>query len=314
MPVQTPVALIIFNRPDLTAQVVAALRQVQPRRLLVVADGPRTAEEQERTDAARAVIETIDWECEITRRYADSNLGCKRSVSGGLDWVFSLVEEAIILEDDCVPAPSFFPYCAELLEKYRQDDRVMMVAGTNLHPDLTPKAASYYFSHFNYIWGWATWRRAWQKNDVTMQRWAELNQLSWLKTITGDSRTAQKLHPIFQNAFEGGVDTWDFQWSYSCWLNHGLSIVPSANLISNIGFGAEATHTRTPGPYMNRLRGSLPLPLTTPVSVERKLSVDRVVFARMLGVELSKIEGVKRKFFKFLRTLLKYTWGEKFRS
>ena len=175
---KTPVAFIIFNRPDTTKRVFEAIRQAKPPKLFVIADGSRSDRlgEAEKCAATRAIIDGVDWECEILTNYSDVNLGCKIRVSSGLDWVFSEVEEAIILEDDCLPHPSFFAFCEELLEKYRNDSRIMQICGSNVLKDQVNIDDSYYFSKYGPIWGWASWRRAWQEYDVDMKLWAEVKK------------------------------------------------------------------------------------------------------------------------------------------
>src|SRR6266566_849672 len=181
----TPVAFIIFNRSERTAEVFGAIRAARPAQLFVIADGPRPDVESDATKCAatRAIIERVDWPCQIFRRYADKNIGLRRNVSEGLDWVFNQTERAIILEDDCLPDPSFFPFCEELLERYAEDRHVAMIGGTNLDPEhAAPRGEdSYYFSRFWQIWGWATWRRVWQLCDHEMKEWPELRRSCWLR-------------------------------------------------------------------------------------------------------------------------------------
>lgn len=158
----TAIVFLIFNRPEETARTFAAIKAARPSTLLVVADGPRLdrAGEQELCARTRTVIDGVDWPCEVLRNFADANIGCGRRVSSGLDWAFSQVDEAVILEDDCLPDPSFFPYCDELLERYRTDERIMMVSGNNFQNGASRTWDSYYFSRLPHCWGWATWRRA----------------------------------------------------------------------------------------------------------------------------------------------------------
>lgn len=176
----TPVAFMIFNRPEKTARVFAEIRKARPTQLFIVADGPRTEQEKEKTDATRAVTEHIDWECEVKRNYSDVNVGCKMRVSSGISWIFENVENAIILEDDCVPEQSFFPYCQELLERYKDDTRIMHISGDNFEWGRTgnfESDASYYFSRIPHVWGWATWRRAWNLYDINMTSWPECRRI-----------------------------------------------------------------------------------------------------------------------------------------
>lgn len=237
MSITTPIAFIIFNRPDLTEIVFEAIRQAKPNKLLVIADGPRFTEEAEKCNRARAVIQNVDWECEVLTNFSDINLGCKYRVSSGLDWVFSEVEEAIILEDDCLPTPSFFNFCQTLLEHYRHDERIMHICGNNFHP-YSINDYSYHFSLYNHIWGWATWRRAWKYFDVEMKTWQQCKKLSLFDSLWIDSYEKKYWIEIFDQVSANLVDTWDYQWTYACWSQSGLSVNPNTNLVSNIGFGS----------------------------------------------------------------------------
>ena len=211
----------------------------------MVADGPRAdrPDDIEKCKAARAVIEGVDWDCEVLTNYSDLNLGCKKRVSSGLDWVFEIVEEAIILEDDCLPHPSFFRFCQGLLDYYRNDKRIMAISGDNFQLGRKRTEYSYYFSRYNHIWGWATWRRAWQYYDVKMKLWQEVRDGNWLESILGETQAMKYWRKIFQTAYDNKVDTWDYPWTFACWIQNGLTILPNQNLVSNIGFGEGATHT-----------------------------------------------------------------------
>ncbi len=243
MGLKTPVAFLVFNRPDTTEQVFAAIRQTQPEMLLVVADGPRSGlpDEGQRCAQVRAIVDHVDWPCRVLKNYSDINLGCKQRVSSGLDWVFAQVEEAIILEDDCLPNSSFFPFCEKLLEYYRDDERVMMVAGSNFLLETPELKESYCFSRYFPIWGWATWRRAWQHYDLSMQQWPRLRQERQIKALYSQPYMWRYVSAMMDNCYQNRINTWDIQWVYSCLFNNGLSAVPRVNLISNIGLAG--THT-----------------------------------------------------------------------
>jgi hypothetical protein len=259
MSLSTPVVLIIFNRPDTTEKVFQAIRQAQPQKLLIIADGPRIdrPDEAQKCALSRAVIDQVDWECEVLTNYSDINLGCKYRVSTGIDWVFSEVEEAIILEDDCLPAASFFQFCQNLLEKYRDDERIMMISGDNFQPEDKQFEDSYYFSKYVHIWGWATWRRAWQHYDVEMSSWKEFQDKGLLKDTCNDPIEAEYWLKIFNDVANNCIDTWDQQWVYTCWQQSGMSITPSVNLISNIGFRDDATHTLWKSPRSEMKTGDI---------------------------------------------------------
>lgn len=253
------VAFLIYNRPELTRQVFAAISKVRPSGLLVVADGPNPNRpgDQERVAAARRIVEHIDWPCEVRRNYSEVNLGCRRRVASGLDWVFSKVDEAIILEDDCLPDPSFFHFCSELLDRYRGDERIMHISGANLQADKCGKTDSYYFSRYPYIWGWASWRRAWKYYDAELKAWPGSERVAQSKVLCNDPEELVYWAAIFDKVKAGRVDSWDYAWVHACFARAGLSIVPSVNLISNIGFSDDATHTLSGSPLANLPTGSI---------------------------------------------------------
>lgn len=238
---------MIFNRPDTTVRVFEAICAARPARLLVVADGPRSnrSDEADRCVAARAIIDRVDWDCEVLTNFSATNLGCKRRVSSGLDWVFSQVDEAIILEDDCLPHSSFFTFCENLLEKYRDDTRIMMIGGCNFLANEIPSETSYFFSRYFPIWGWATWRRAWMKYDISMKEWPSLKRDQQISAMYIQESVRTHMETAFDLTYKGSIDTWDYQWFYSCLFNNGLAIVPRVNLISNIGI--IGTHSKSFG-------------------------------------------------------------------
>ena len=241
----TPVALIMFNRPDLTQQVLAAIAKARPSLLLVIADGPRASrpQEAELCRQTRALLQRVDWPCEVRTNFSLGNLGCRRRVSSGLDWVFEQVEQAIILEDDCLPHPSFFNYCQDLLERYRNEPRIMHIGGSSFQANNWHCAHSYYFSKYMHIWGWATWRRAWELYDVNTALWPVVKKSGRLKDLCTDPFERAMWTRYFDNIHAGRTDTWDTQWIFACWQAGGIGITPAVNLVSNIGFRADATHT-----------------------------------------------------------------------
>lgn len=280
---ETPVALLVFNRPDTTAQVFSAIAGARPSRLLVVADGPRSHRpgEAEACAAARAITEQVNWPCAVSRDYSETNLGCARRVASGLNWVFEQVEEAIILEDDCVPHPTFFPYCEELLGRYRDDERVMHVGGTNVRGGRRIGDGSYYFSRYVHVWGWATWRRAWRHFDLPMAHWPGLRAGSLLEAVLADPWAARCWRQIFDAAYSRTIDTWDYAWVFACWRQNGLAVIPNENLVSNIGFCPEATHTWDPNsPAAELPTAALEFPLREPAAVVPDLAADRFTFER----------------------------------
>jgi hypothetical protein len=260
------VAIIVFNRPDLTLQLLDVLSRVKPGRVYVISDGPRIDKKNE-FDLVQEVRKIIDdkiaWPCLLKKNYSDVNLGCGRRVSSGISWVFENEEEAIILEDDCIPSRSFFRFAAEMLERYRYDRRVMHISGTKLG-EYDLGGESYCYSKYPQIWGWATWRRAWNLYDFSGRLWCDSIVRSAIRydcQVTGDYSF---WNSAFRSIVLGRIDTWDHQWILCCWINSGLSITPSSNLIGNRGFRADATHTKIPSVEHVLKEGDIQFPLVSP--------------------------------------------------
>lgn len=262
----TPVAMIIFNRPESTVKVFKEIAKAKPPTLLIIADGARLerAGEKEKCEQARAIVNQIDWDCELHTNFADQNLGCKLRVASGIDWIFEQVEEAIILEDDCLPDPTFFRFCEEMLERYRHNERVGMVSGGNLQFGRVRGAGSYYFSQYTHIWGWATWRRAWAHYDRDIKLWPAFRDEQWLETFFKKSDEQLYWKNSFQAVYEGKLDTWDCSWTLASLIHGMLQVVPNVNLISNIGFGPDATHTHVEGVHANMPTIPIQFPLVHP--------------------------------------------------
>lgn len=278
---KVPVALVIFNRPDATRRVLEAVASAKPDRLFVIGDGPRsTHPEDERLVAeTRAMIDRLDWPGEIQTNYSAVNLGCTARVSSGLDWVFSQTPEAVILEDDCLPHPSFFPFCEQLLDRYRDSPEVHMISGSN--PVGARGPWSYHFSRSYSIWGWATWERSWRHYEEDLRAWRELRETDWIERLLQDGNGARVGRTVLDATYRGEMP-WDFYWVFCGWLRDALSITPSTNLVTNIGFGAGATHeTDASDPYAARPFEPMSFPLVHPPAIEALQEADSAVWSAM---------------------------------
>ncbi len=282
----------------MTEQVFATIRRAQPETLLLVADGPRpdVPTDADQCLAAQAAVARIDWPCQVHRNYSERNLGCRNRVASGLDWAFQLVEEAIVLEDDCVPHhPSFFRFCEDLLEYYRDEPRVMCISGSNFQNGIRRGEGSYYFSLFNHCWGWATWRRAWSQFDVKASSWPALRETNLLADLFPDSSHADYWARRFERVYSARADTWDFQWTLACWAHQGLTCTPNANLVANIGYGPEATHTmREENPA--ELSHEMEFPLRHPASIQRDMAADNYTMRHRFQAR----EGIFRRWLRAL--------------
>ncbi|HEY9609031.1 glycosyltransferase family 2 protein [Allocoleopsis sp.] len=300
---QTPVVFIIFNRPYHTEQVFEVIRQAQPSKLLVIADGPRSnrPDDREKCAAARGIIDRVDWDCQVFKNYSDLNLACDPRIIDGLNWVFDTVEEAIILEDDCVPDPTFFPYCEQLLERYRHDERIMNISGQNVLFGRKRTEYSYYFSRFTLCWGWATWRRSWQYFDVSLKLWPEVRDRKFMKDILEDPYAVKVWQRTAQMLYDGRLTGWDFKWMFACWLQNGLCIISDRNLVTNIGYGAEATHIHDEkDPYIKMATEAMDFPLKHPPFIIRDLEADKLTQRTLFDYDPNILKKVQNKLKKIL--------------
>jgi hypothetical protein len=280
----TPVVFIVFNRPDCAAAALAPIRAARPRRLYVVADGPRAArpEDVALCRATREVVDRgIDWPCEVVRDYASANLGCARRVVSGLHDVFAREEQAIVLEDDCVADPTFFRYAGEMLARFRTEDRIWHIGGANFQPGAQPDRC--YFSRYNHVWGWAAWRRSWANFDWEMKDWPAVRLTSWLRDELGDRWAAQYWRDAFDAVAAERVDSWAYRWTYAMWRRGGLAVLPGANLVTNIGFASGGTHVRAADRRLSRAATAMQFPLQAPAGIARDVAADayteRTVFS-----------------------------------
>lgn len=300
---KAPVAFFIFNRPQLTAKVFEGIRQAKPNKLFIIADGPRSArpDDRDKCAATRAVVEQIDWDCEVFRNYSEVNLGCGRRVSTGISWVFEQVEEAIILEDDCLPHPTFFPFCEQLLEKYRNEPKIMSISGTNWLGQWKSEQQSYHFNFCGGIWGWATWKRAWQGYDYEIKLWSNRKIRQEIKDFIEDEQIFKWYDQVFSQAYRGEINAWSYQWMFQCLFHSGLEVVPSVNLISNIGFGEEASHTKNPYDF----RSNLPQhSMLFPLKEAKELVIDREY-----GKQVVKKLSINSHLLVRLKNKIKRWWA-----
>jgi hypothetical protein len=297
-PCTTPIVSIVFNRPEATRQVFNAIRMARPQQLFVIADAPRSEYPQdiEKCAATRAIFDEIDWECEVFKNYADRNLGCGLRPATGLDWVFDRVESAIILEDDCLPHPTFFPYCTELLTYYQDDDRIAHISGNNFQFGRVRGEYSYFYSRYTHHWGWATWRRAWQKFDYDLHKWPELSTTDWLESLLDTPAAVNYWRQIFDEVYRGDkLHIWDYQWTFACWQANSLCILPQVDLVSNIGFDREGTHTIRHNQFANLPLGAIEFPLKHPPNIIRDRSAD--IFIQSSKFNLDLWSRLKRKIY-----------------
>lgn len=303
MAFDVPILFIVFNRPDTTAIVFQKIREIKPRKLFLAADGPRPSREgeKERCDAVRKIItEGVDWDCDVQLKFSDINLGCGKAESSAMLWFFESVGEGIVIEDDTLPSTSFFYFCKELLAYYRNDETVRMIGGNNFQGGKKRGDGSYYFSNLTHSWGYASWWRAWKDYDYQLKTFDDfkIKQIIEKKFSKADER--HYWLKIYHNMLAGAYDTWDFQFLFKMWEKDAVCIIPNENLVTNIGFGNNATHTTNKNdPAANRPLGQINK-IIHPVKKGVSQEGDRHFFKKIL-LQDNKWEKRLKKIFSFLR-------------
>lgn len=280
MSLDTPVLFVIYRRPAVTRRVFEAIAAAAPRRLFIAADGPATLADRAACDETRAVVNRVDWDCEVFHDFSDGNLGLNQRMISAIDWVFRQSESIIVIEDDCLPHPDFFRFCSSMLERYRHDPRILHVSGECYRTERVVHD-SYFFSKYPLAWGWATWRRAWALFDAGMTTWPQFRMQPAAAALFDSEDEREYWTSTFdllrREQSAGRMGSWDYAWYYAC-MTRGLSIHPAVNLVSNLGSGPLASHTRELGELANRQTGSLDEPLRHPAPVVRDRQADLDTF------------------------------------
>lgn len=298
----TPILLMIFKRPEQTGRVFERIRKAKPAQLFISADGPRNDEEAKLCRQTRDIIK-IDWPCEVKALYRNNNVGCDEACISGISWFFDHVDEGIILEDDCLPDQSFFPFCEEILRKYRDNENVMHVGG-NFFLNSPVGNSSYYFSHIPHIWGWATWKRAWKKFVTDKTRMANdfnaFKRQEKIKDIFNHTIDQKEWLRMLDLSIRQEIGSWDFRWTFTVFNSNGLCINPNTNLVSNIGAGQDATH-KSHRDLSGLKISSLPLPLTHPSAITANSDADRATNKN--NFKITRLRVTTRNILEYLGLL-----------
>lgn len=299
-----PLALFIYKRTKTVQRVLESIPIGMFEKLYVIADGPKNKTEKSQCDAAKSLVENFALENNIIlfTNYSDKNLGGPRRIPTGLNWVFDHEDEAIILEDDCVPSNSFYKFCCELLDKYKSDDRIGAISGNNFQ-NLQATNFSYYYSVFNHCWGWATWKRAWKHFDISLSTFPEFLRNGGLNSIFTSKKDVDYWSNIFYNLHRCNKIHWDYAWTYSCWAQNYLSILPEKNLVTNIGFGIDASNTFDEfSPFSHLKSHDIKFPLSHPdIFIRNKYADDytqKIVFSQpsLIRKIFIKLQNISRGF------------------
>lgn len=301
---KTPILFIVYNRPDLTARVFEKIKEIKPEVFYVAADGPRKTREgeNEKCETVRKLIlDGVDWPCDLQLKFSDENFGCGKAVSSALIWFFKNVGEGIVLEDDTLPDPSFFSFCTELLAQYRNDESVRMIGGNNFQNGKAWGDGSYYFSEYTHSWGFASWWRAWKDYDFTLSDMNDSSFEELLEKRFSNLEEKNYWRNIYKNFRSGHYDTWDFQFLFKMWEKNGKCIIPNKNLVSNIGFGNNATHTTNINDPASKKSLQQISKIIHPTTRDISKKADRFFFTSYLkgeNVFQRKIKNAMKKFFK----------------
>ncbi|NOU47302.1 MAG: nucleotide-diphospho-sugar transferase [Bacteroidales bacterium] len=303
---KTPILFLVFNRPEATKLVFETIRLAKPERIYIASDGPRAIKAGESeivTEVRELVLSNIDWPCEVFTLFRNQNLGCKYAVSGALDWFFENEEMGIIVEDDVLPDNSFFNYCEELLLTYEDHHDIMMISG-NSYPSIEITGPfSYYFSKYSNIWGWATWKRAWKLYDRELVNWPQKRETDFL-LVKGNSYPdfVRYWKKMMDKTYHGKINTWDYQWQFSIWLNNGICILPQVNLVSNIGFDENGTHTNDSQDFTRHIKqNSMKFPLNHPDHLLINENADRWHELNILHTDPTLKQRIKYQITKYLK-------------
>lgn len=279
----SPILFIVFNRPAPTARIFSAIRNERPEKLYIAADGPRKNNEEDigACRRVREIVSAIDWPCDVKTIINSDNQGCVKAVTSAISWFFHHEEEGIILEDDCLPNPGFFRYCSELLARYRNDERIMVISGDNSIDAEIGVNSSYAFTRFALIWGWASWARAWKHYGATSLCSHEKYEI--VRNVCQNEDNFGIICENIERIVSRQFDTWDYIWNYNIWARQGLCVIPKENLISNIGFGKNATHTTDiADKRANRPTHNLQFPLIHP-KIDISLQLENAMLAQIFA-------------------------------
>lgn len=308
---KSPVLFITFTKENETKRVFETIKQVKPGKLYIASDGarPERQGEKEKIENLRNwLISNVDWDCEIKTKFNEKNLGCGHGSADAISWFFENEEMGIIIEDDILASLFFFRFCDEMLEKYKDDDRIGLIGGFN-GIDKELLSNEYYFSKYAQIWGWATWRRVWSDYDFTISSWGKFKNTDFIYKVFPERYISRYYFDIFDKTYKSNgeaLNTWDYQWSFCNLSKNRLTVMPCCNLVTNIGFTGEATHTfGSNNPLSNVPCGKLSFPLKHSTSYNTDIARDRAFLDLQISKPKPLIYRVIRKCYRILKKIMK---------
>ena len=295
--INTPIVLICFNRPNETAKIFNKIKLIKPKKLFLIMDGPRIGEQEDIINCllVKNIVTNISWNCIVYKNFSKKNLGLKKRIVSGLNWVFSKTKSAIILEDDCLPNRDFFTFCQKLLIYYEKNNTVRFITGNNFQKSKHNKKTSYYFSKYSHIWGWATWKNTWELYCDDNRVWKKyLNSKEFCKTCP-NYLERRYWKSMFNKVKSGKLKSWSIYLLFSIWKNSGLTATPSVNLVKNLGFNERGTNTKISTIKYNTKNLTLSKKLIHPKKIFQNSLVDNYVFENIYN------ENFKKKIIRLIK-------------
>ena len=302
-----PLLITTWKRYREVSLLIENIRKISPKKIYVSSDGPnlRIKGNKEKVIKTRnVIIKNIDWPCEVKTLFSSENNGCKKGMIKAINWFFENEKEGIILEEDCIPSEEFFVFCSELLEKYRNDDRVWSISGSNFQDGLWRGSSSYYFSKYFHCWGWATWRNRWVKFDFDLHELNKAKNLNLLNLALKNPKERVYWFRLWDKLVrEGKPDSWAYRCGFNCLINNGLSIIPNKNLVKNIGLNKEGTNTNFA--FVDSKISNGIIPLHHPASVEINEKADNYTFYNHYSLSIwSKLKKILKNPTHYFNLLI----------
>ena len=299
-----PIAYFIFNRPDCTKKSFSIIRDQKPKKLLIISDGPRSEnlDDKKKCKECLEIVSQIDWPCDIKTNYSDINLGMKERNITGLNWAFSIEEELLILEDDNLPTNEFFKFVEEIVPIYRNNEKIFQITGVNWQDGNFRGDGSYYFSKYNNLWGWVTWRRNWKKYDVKISAWPDYKKSDNWKKKCPNNIERYYWEKLFDEFYSKEINSWAYAWLFSAFYNNRLTITPNVNLVKNVGLHGDGTHEFKNKNSLMKPYGKIKFPIIHPKYIEENFRADEYTFNNIFGG--NEMKSIKGKFKKFLKKVL----------
>ncbi len=299
-----PIAYFIFNRPERTKKSFSIIKAQKPKKLMIISDGPRSGnvDDKKKCKECLEIVSQIDWPCEVKTNFSNVNLGMKKRNITGLNWAFSLEEEILILEDDNLPIDDFFKFIEEVVPIYRDNEQILQITGVNWQDDKIRGNASYYFSKYNNLWGWVTWKRNWKKYDVKISEWPNYkNSANWKKKCPNDIERYY-WEKLFDEYFAKEINSWAYAWLFCAFYYNCLTVTPNVNLVKNSGLDGDGTHEFKNKSGLLKPYGKIKFPLVHPLDIKENIEADEYTFNNIFGG--NKMKSIKGQFKEYLKKLL----------